>query len=69
MTGFSLPRSENLHRSPKVLALTALFDVAIERVNITLPRRVVRRLDDLAAARHQSRGAFIAELTMHVKNG
>ncbi|CAA7621498.1 DNA-binding protein, CopG family [Magnetospirillum sp. LM-5] len=44
---------------------SALFDDSIERVNITLPKRVLRRLDDLAAARHQSRGAFIAELTMH----
>jgi predicted RNase H-like HicB family nuclease len=42
----------------------ALFDDTIERVNVTLPRRVLRRLDDLAAARHQSRGAFIADLTM-----
>jgi predicted RNase H-like HicB family nuclease len=45
---------------------TALFDDAIERVNITLPRRVLRRLDDLAEARHQSRGAFIADLTMRL---
>jgi len=42
----------------------ALFDDSIERVNITLPKRVLRRLDDLAATRHQSRGAFIADLTM-----
>jgi len=42
----------------------ALFDDSIERVNITLPKRVLRRLDDLATARHQSRGAFIADLTM-----
>jgi len=42
----------------------ALFDDTIERVNITLPKRVLRRLDDLATARHQSRGAFIADLTM-----
>lgn len=42
----------------------ALFDDTIERVNITLPKRVLRRLDDLAAHRHQSRGAFIADLTM-----
>ena len=42
----------------------ALFDDTIERVNITLPKRVLRRLDDLAAARHQSRGPFIADLTM-----
>ena len=44
----------------------ALFDDTIERVNITLPRRVLRRLDDLAKARHQSRGAFIADLTLHL---
>jgi predicted RNase H-like HicB family nuclease len=44
----------------------ALFDDSIERVNVTLPKRVLRRLDDLATARHQSRGAFIAELTMRV---
>jgi predicted RNase H-like HicB family nuclease len=42
----------------------ALFDDSIERVNITLPKRVLRRLDDLATARHMSRGAFISELTM-----
>lgn len=45
----------------------ALFDDSIERVNITLPRRVLRRLDDLASARRQSRGAFIADLTMHIR--
>ncbi len=43
-----------------------LFDDSIERVNITLPKRVLRRLDDLASARHQSRGAFISELTMRL---
>ncbi len=47
----------------------ALFDDSIERVNITLPKRVLRRLDDLAGARHQSRGAFIAELTMRTPDG
>lgn len=47
----------------------ALFDDSIERVNITLPKRVLRRLDDLAARRHQSRGAFIADLTMRTPNG
>ena len=47
----------------------ALFDDSIERVNITLPKRVLRRLDDLAAARHQSRGAFIADLTMRMPDG
>lgn len=44
----------------------ALFDDRIERVNITLPRRILRRLDELASARHQSRGAFIADLTMRL---
>ncbi|WP_338086820.1 type II toxin-antitoxin system HicB family antitoxin [Magnetospirillum aberrantis] len=44
----------------------ALFDDTIERVNITLPKRVLRRLDDLAKARRQSRGAFIADLTLHL---
>jgi predicted RNase H-like HicB family nuclease len=43
-----------------------LFDDSIERVNITLPKRVLRRLDDLASRRHQSRGAFISELTMRL---
>lgn len=43
-----------------------LFDDSIERVNIILPKRVLRRLDDLAGARRQSRGAFIAELTRRV---
>lgn len=40
-----------------------LFDDSIERVNITLPKRVLRRLDDLAAKKGQSRGGFIADLT------
>ncbi len=44
----------------------ALFDDSIERVNITLPKRVLRRLDDLAKLRHQSRGAFISELTLRL---
>ena len=40
-----------------------LADDTIERVNITLPKRVLRRLDDLARAKGQSRGAFISQLT------
>ena len=47
----------------------ALFDDSIARVNITLPKRVLRRLDDLAEARHQSRGAFIADLILRVPDG
>jgi len=65
---------ENVHRLPGYEGWTigivdldpALFDDSIERVNITLPKRVLRRLDDLATARHQSRGAFIADLTMRI---
>jgi len=45
----------------------ALFDDQIERVNITLPRRVLRRLDALAAREGKSRGALIAALTRHVR--
>ena len=40
-----------------------IFDDTIERVNVTLPKRVLRRLDDLAAKKGQSRGGFIADLT------
>jgi predicted RNase H-like HicB family nuclease len=42
----------------------ALLDDAIERVNITLPRRVLRRLDALAKAAGQSRSGYIAWLTV-----
>ena len=42
----------------------ALFDDKIERVNITLPRRVLRRLDDLAKAEGESRSGLIAKLTL-----
>ncbi len=42
----------------------ALFDDTIERVNITLPRRVLKRLDALASAAGANRSAFIAKLTL-----
>ena len=42
----------------------ALFDDTIERVNITLPRRVLKRLDALAQAAGANRSAFIAQLTL-----
>jgi predicted RNase H-like HicB family nuclease len=42
----------------------ALLDDTIERVNITLPKRVLKRLDAMAAAEGHSRGAFIADLTL-----
>ena len=43
---------------------TALLDDTIERVNITLPRRVLRRLDALARAAGESRSGYIAHLTL-----
>ena len=42
----------------------ALLDDTIERVNITLPRRVLRRLDARAQAAGQSRSGFIAQLAL-----
>ena len=42
----------------------ALLDDTIERVNVTLPRRVLRRLDALARAAGESRSGYIAHLTL-----
>jgi len=42
----------------------ALLDDTIERVNTTLPRRVLRRLDALAQAAGESRSRYIAHLTL-----
>jgi predicted RNase H-like HicB family nuclease len=42
----------------------ALLDDAVERVNITLPRRVLRRLDDMARRTGQTRSGLIARLTV-----
>ena len=44
----------------------ALLDDTIERINITLPHRVLRRLDNLAHKRNQTRSGLIAELTRHL---
>jgi predicted RNase H-like HicB family nuclease len=41
-----------------------LLDDTIERVNITLPRRVLKRLDALAQAAGESRSGYIAHLTL-----
>ncbi|MGH6878544.1 MAG: type II toxin-antitoxin system HicB family antitoxin [Rhizomicrobium sp.] len=41
-----------------------LLDDTIERVNITLPRRVLKRLDALARAAGESRSGYIAQLTL-----
>lgn len=42
----------------------ALLDDAVERVNITLPRRVLRRLDAKAKAAGESRSSYIARMTV-----
>jgi predicted RNase H-like HicB family nuclease len=47
----------------------ALLDSTIERVNITLPRRVLRRLDDQARAAGESRSGYIAQLTIETRRG
>ena len=45
----------------------ALLDDTSERVNITLPRRVLSRLDALAQAAGETRSGFIAQLTLEEK--
>jgi HicB_like antitoxin of bacterial toxin-antitoxin system len=42
---------------------TALDDT-VERVNITLPRRVLRRLDEEARAAGKTRSGYIAKLAI-----
>jgi len=42
----------------------AALDDSTDRVNITLPRRVLRRLDALAKANGETRSGFIAQLTL-----
>jgi predicted RNase H-like HicB family nuclease len=42
----------------------ALLDDTSERVNITLPRRILKRLDAMAQAAGESRSGFIAQLTL-----
>ena len=42
----------------------ALLDDTVERVNITLPRRVLKRLDALARAAGESRSGYIAHRTL-----
>jgi predicted RNase H-like HicB family nuclease len=42
----------------------SLLDDAVERVNITLPRRVLKRLDAQARAAGKSRSGYIAQLTL-----
>lgn len=42
----------------------ALFDEKAERVNITLPRRVLKRLDAMANAVGETRSGYIAQMTL-----
>jgi len=42
----------------------AVLDDAVERVNITLPHRVLERLDAQARAAGKSRSGYIAQLTL-----
>ena len=42
----------------------ALLDDTVERVNITLPRRVLKRLDARARAAGESRSGYIASLSI-----
>ena len=74
-SGGSIPEASSLdavRQNPDFLGWTfaivnvdpALLDDTIERVNITLPRRVLKRLDALARAAGESRSGFIANLTL-----
>lgn len=42
----------------------AALDDTVERVNITLPRRILRRLDDDARAAGETRSGYIAKLAI-----
>lgn len=42
----------------------AALDDTLERVNISLPRRVLRRLDALAGAQGETRSGFIARVAL-----
>ncbi|RBL82769.1 type II toxin-antitoxin system HicB family antitoxin [Streptomyces cavourensis] len=42
----------------------AVMDESVERVNITLPRRILKRLDDRARAAGESRSGFIAHMAL-----
>lgn len=47
----------------------AALDSTTERVNITLPRRVLFRLDALARAAGETRSGYIAHLTIESRTG
>ncbi len=44
----------------------AVLDNTLERVNISLPRRVLHRLDKLATAAGETRSGYIARLALEV---
>ena len=45
----------------------AMLDDRADRVNITLPRRVLQRLDALARAAGESRSGYIARMTLEMQ--
>ena len=47
----------------------AMLDDALERVNISLPRRVLHRLDAQARRSGESRSGFIARMAIEVREG
>ncbi len=47
----------------------AALDDTTERINITLPRRVLKRLDAMARAAGESRSGFIAGMTLEEPRG
>jgi predicted RNase H-like HicB family nuclease len=65
-----------LRRNPEYVGWTfgvitldpALLDDTTERVNITLPRRVLKRLDALARAAGETRSGYIAHLTLEERS-
>jgi predicted RNase H-like HicB family nuclease len=73
--GMSVPRPSSLEEARRLRGYKgwavglvdledSIFDDTIERINITLPRRVLRRLDDMARTTGQSRSGLIARLTV-----
>lgn len=60
-------RADSAYRGWAVAVIdldAVLFDDTYDRFNITLPRRVARRLDDMAKAAGESRSSFIAKMTL-----
>ena len=64
----STPRAPHKAWRQRIWALfnfdPAVMDDTVERVNISLPRRVLRRLDVLASARGETRSGFIARTAL-----